>query len=165
MWFHALFVHLFECVTQGPHHYFISTHVQYWTFSTSQWQSQHILTPPKSQRIDSLAFRSNPCDVCSILISEWLMMCMQVLSGSEDEGAWDSKGVAFPCAVVMEDGSCRLYYSWSNGKTVGASGIGMAVSEGTDWTTFSRYSPAWAPCPSFWRYCTWIKAIFCHEPE
>jgi hypothetical protein len=65
---------------------------------------------------------------------------MQVLAGSTEPDAWDSKGVAFPCAVVMEDGTCRLYYSWSNGKSVGASGIGMAISQGTDWSKFTRYS-------------------------
>lgn len=66
---------------------------------------------------------------------------LQVLSPSKDSTAWDHKDVAFPCAVPMEDGSCRLYYSCSDAHTPGKSGVGMAVSDGTDWTRFTRFSP------------------------
>eukprot|EP00282_Hemiselmis_andersenii_P001906 CAMPEP_0114150412 /NCGR_PEP_ID=MMETSP0043_2-20121206/22698_1 /TAXON_ID=464988 /ORGANISM="Hemiselmis andersenii, Strain CCMP644" /LENGTH=102 /DNA_ID=CAMNT_0001245159 /DNA_START=50 /DNA_END=355 /DNA_ORIENTATION=- len=55
-----------------------------------------------------------------------------VFAPSEEEGHWDAEHVAFPCAVAMEDGTCRLYYSCSPKE--GGSGIGMAVSDGLDGT-------------------------------
>jgi len=63
-----------------------------------------------------------------------------VLQGSQEEGAWDAENVGCPWVVPMEDGSCRLYYS-SSSRESGSHGIGMALSDGKDWTRFTRFDP------------------------
>jgi hypothetical protein len=68
---------------------------------------------------------------------EWSRKSTEPVFEPASEGNWDSEHVAFPCVMPMDDGSCRLYYSCSPKE--GASGIGMAVSDGTDWTRFIRH--------------------------
>ncbi|XP_008221583.1 PREDICTED: uncharacterized protein LOC103321547 [Prunus mume] len=60
-----------------------------------------------------------------------------VLKASEDCG-WDNKGVGSPCLVQMdgEEDEWRLYYRGVG--IEGRTGIGMAVSEGSDVTRFRR---------------------------
>ncbi|KAI3429174.1 uncharacterized protein J3R85_008598 [Psidium guajava] len=62
-----------------------------------------------------------------------------VLQPSEDEG-WDNKGVGSPCLVQMENSinEWRLYYGGFG--IGGRTGIGMAVSGGSDIRTFRRWS-------------------------
>jgi lipoprotein-anchoring transpeptidase ErfK/SrfK len=52
-------------------------------------------------------------------------------------GAWDGKAVARPWVVPMEDGSARMYYV-GRGEGGETQGLGMAVSEGEDWTKWTR---------------------------
>ncbi|KAI3867729.1 hypothetical protein MKX03_017550 [Papaver bracteatum] len=63
-----------------------------------------------------------------------------VLKPSVEEGGWDDKVVGHPCLVQM-DGDAdewRLYYRGiSSG---GRSGIGMAISQGNDITSFRRWT-------------------------
>ncbi|KAL5553739.1 hypothetical protein UlMin_041140 [Ulmus minor] len=62
-----------------------------------------------------------------------------VLMKSEEDG-WDNRGVGSPCLVQMEgeDDEWRLYYrGFGDG---GRSGIGMAVSQGSDVTRFRRWT-------------------------
>lgn len=65
-----------------------------------------------------------------------------VLGPSKADDAWDAGGVSHPCAVVMEDGSVRLYYVGTSkgGGAAGARGtsIGVAQSVGGDWNKFER---------------------------
>ncbi|KAI5352708.1 hypothetical protein L3X38_005600 [Prunus dulcis] len=60
-----------------------------------------------------------------------------VLKASEDCG-WDTKGVGSPCLVQMdgEEDEWRLYYRGVG--IEGRTGIGMAVSQGSDVTRFRR---------------------------
>lgn len=63
-----------------------------------------------------------------------------VLEKSSEEFGWDSKGVGSPCLVQMdgEEDEWRLYY---RGVGIGGrTGIGMAVSEGSDFTSFRRWA-------------------------
>lgn len=57
-------------------------------------------------------------------------------------GNWDDAGVSHPNAVVLDDGSVLLYYvGKSTQHDVDAGNgtcIGVACSNGTDWTSFSR---------------------------
>mmetsp|Transcript_11311 Transcript_11311/g.34626 ORF Transcript_11311/g.34626 Transcript_11311/m.34626 type:complete len:381 (+) Transcript_11311:77-1219(+) len=54
------------------------------------------------------------------------------------EGSWDDAGVSHPRAVIMDDASIRLYYT-GVGKDSGECGVGLAVSNGTNWTDFARH--------------------------
>ena len=65
------------------------------------------------------------------------MKVATALTPEPQDGAWDREHVAFPCAIAMEDGTCRLYYSCSPKE--GYSGIGMAISNGADWSKFTRH--------------------------
>lgn len=62
-----------------------------------------------------------------------------VLQPSEDEG-WDNKGVGSPCLVQMENSinEWRLYYGGFG--IGGRTGIGMALSGGSDIRTFRRWA-------------------------
>ncbi|CAL1360361.1 unnamed protein product [Linum trigynum] len=65
-----------------------------------------------------------------------------VLRRGEEEDGWDNQGVGYPCLVQMEggdvDGEWRLYYRGvGNG---GRSGIGMAVSRGSDISNFRKWT-------------------------
>lgn len=62
-----------------------------------------------------------------------------ILEASEGDG-WDSRGVGMPCLVEMDGDKdqWRLYYR-GIGKG-GESGIGLAVSQGSDFRSFRRWS-------------------------
>jgi len=66
---------------------------------------------------------------------EWTRAQEEPVLQQSEEG-WDMRVVGCPRAVPMDDGSVRLYYC-----TPG-DGMGMAVSDGTDWTKFTRV-PTW----------------------
>lgn len=57
-------------------------------------------------------------------------------------GSWDCENVSHPNAVLMRDGSARLYYVGTGEDDEATKGrgssIGMAVSNGKDWTKFTR---------------------------
>lgn len=65
-----------------------------------------------------------------------------VLQPSRDESAWDGAGVSHPEAIVMDDGSVRLYYVGKarkhNVETGMGTCIGVAQSDSTDWSTLTR---------------------------
>lgn len=68
---------------------------------------------------------------------EW-KRCMDspVLEHSPDTDAWDGAAVARPWVVPMADGLARMYYLGRD--VAGAQGIGMAESDGADWTSWRR---------------------------
>lgn len=57
---------------------------------------------------------------------------------------WDAHGVSHPCAVMLDDGGIRLYYTGkSDNHDVNAgrgTSIGVASSNGDNWYSFSRES-------------------------
>lgn len=70
-------------------------------------------------------------------LKNWRVQDSPVLKWSEEDG-WDDKGVGSPCLVEMdgEEDEWKLYYR-GIGKA-GQIGIGMAVSSGSDLTSFKR---------------------------
>ena len=59
-----------------------------------------------------------------------------VLEPPAEPSAWDGGGVMTPWVVPLDDGSARMYYV---GRALsGARGIGMAASDGADWTRWTR---------------------------
>lgn len=62
-----------------------------------------------------------------------------ILTASEEDG-WDNKGVGCPCLVTMEDNvdEWRLYYVGIG--QGGRTGIGMAISEGSNIRNFRRWA-------------------------
>jgi len=62
-----------------------------------------------------------------------------VFSPSAEPGAWDGVAVARPWVVPMDDGSARLYYV-GRGAEGAVQRIGMARSEGNDWTRWTRWA-------------------------
>lgn len=67
-----------------------------------------------------------------------------VLEPSREETAWDGASVSHPEAVIMDDGSVRLYYVGKarthNIEAGDGTCIGVAQSNGTDWSRFTRLS-------------------------
>jgi hypothetical protein len=67
-----------------------------------------------------------------------------VLDVPDDPSAWDAGGLSHPSAVVVDD-EVWLYYSGqgaiSESEVKVASGIGVAKSNGGDWSTLHRLSP------------------------
>lgn len=65
-----------------------------------------------------------------------------VLEPSPVEAAWDGANVSHPEAVMMEDGSVRLYYVGKarthNVESGNGTCIGVAQSNGADWSMFTR---------------------------
>ncbi|KDP41232.1 hypothetical protein JCGZ_15639 [Jatropha curcas] len=63
-----------------------------------------------------------------------------ILEASEGDDRWDSKEVGSPCLIQMEDNEdeWRLYYVGADNE--GRTGIGMAISEGSNFRNFKRGS-------------------------
>lgn len=69
---------------------------------------------------------------------EWTRASDGPILSAGEEGAWDSDGVAGPSAVVMDDGTCRLYYAGRS--AAGWAGVGLAESTAPfAWTRFRRH--------------------------
>lgn len=64
-----------------------------------------------------------------------------VFKPSDQPSAWDSGAVGRPYVVPMEDGSFRMYYYGQapGGANPTSSGIGLAVSQGSDFSKWTRY--------------------------
>lgn len=62
------------------------------------------------------------------------------------DGAWDGAAVARPWVVPLDDGSAMLYYlgrgeAPADGGAAPSQGIGIARSDGADWTKWIRVNP------------------------
>ena len=62
-----------------------------------------------------------------------------VLEPSAIDGSWDEVAVSRPWVVPMDDGSARIYYIGRGAN--GEQAIGMAQSDGNDWSKFTRIAP------------------------
>eukprot|EP00854_Cymbomonas_tetramitiformis_P009893 gene9893-11718_t len=71
----------------------------------------------------------------------WKKVDGPVFSPSEEDGAWDSKGVGSPCLVPMAEGKYRLYYAGASSADSAFTGIGLARTSGSDAFSFDRWSP------------------------
>ncbi|KAM0964930.1 hypothetical protein ACFX13_021315 [Malus domestica] len=73
-------------------------------------------------------------------LKDWTKIGDGVVLGASEECGWDNKGVGSPCLVQMdgEEDEWRLYYRGVGDG--GRSGIGMAVSEGSDVRRFRRWA-------------------------
>nr|CAD1826460.1 unnamed protein product [Ananas comosus var. bracteatus] len=61
-----------------------------------------------------------------------------ILSASTEDNGWDNQGIGDPCLIRVEGGDeWRLYYGGSSRS--GRTGIGMAVSEGGELGSFSKW--------------------------
>jgi len=67
----------------------------------------------------------------------WERDDVPVLEPSGEAESWDGGAVARPWMVPIDDGKACLYYV-GRSKSTGVQGIGMAMSDGTDWTRFAR---------------------------
>ncbi|CAI8587959.1 unnamed protein product [Vicia faba] len=73
-------------------------------------------------------------------LMEWVRLQDEAILMPSDEGCWDDKDVGSPCFVYMdnEENEWRLYYRGvGNGARVG---IGMAVSDGKDIRSFTKWT-------------------------
>ncbi|KAI4328476.1 hypothetical protein L6164_020828 [Bauhinia variegata] len=73
-------------------------------------------------------------------LKEWVRLQDEAILKPSDKGCWDDMGVGSPCLVEMDTNAdeWRLYYRGvGNG---GQGGIGMAVSQGKDTTSFTRWT-------------------------
>lgn len=73
-------------------------------------------------------------------LKEWVRLQDEAILKPSDKGCWDDKDVGSPCLVHMdmETNEWRLYYRGvGNGGRVG---IGMAVSQGRDIKSFTRWT-------------------------
>ncbi|CAN6549193.1 unnamed protein product [Malus baccata var. baccata] len=73
-------------------------------------------------------------------LKDWTRIGDGVVLEASEECGWDNKGVGSPCLVQMdgEEDEWRLYYRGVGDG--GRSGIGMAVSEGSDVRRFRRWA-------------------------
>ncbi|XP_050374044.1 uncharacterized protein LOC126791610 [Argentina anserina] len=73
-------------------------------------------------------------------LKDWTRCGDEAVLKSSEESGWDGNGVVSPCLVQMdgEEDVWRLYY---RGVGIGGrTGIGMAVSEGSDYRRFTRWA-------------------------
>ncbi|PRQ40741.1 putative glycosyl hydrolase, five-bladed beta-propellor domain-containing protein [Rosa chinensis] len=73
-------------------------------------------------------------------LKDWTRCGDEAVLKSSEKSGWDSNGVGSPCLVQMdgEEDEWRLYY---RGVGIGGrTGIGMAVSEGSDYRSFRRWA-------------------------
>eukprot|EP00965_Chrysotila_dentata_P198553 6178866-Pleurochrysis_carterae.AAC.1 len=70
----------------------------------------------------------------------WSVRDAPVFETASDPDAWDGKAVSRPWLVPMDDGSARLYYVGRSQD--GTQAIGMACSNGDDWSSFTRHEVA-----------------------
>ncbi|XP_021747087.1 uncharacterized protein LOC110712926 [Chenopodium quinoa] len=73
-------------------------------------------------------------------LTDWRPVSEKAVLMAASEGGWDSNGVGSPCLVQMDgnDDQWRLYYTGLGVQS--RTGIGLAVSQGSDYTSFKRWT-------------------------